>query len=239
MKREYICGIGLAFLVAVLFFPIVAVGSPVTIQCQVGNTYCDTITTGLDWDDIYANPGVVYSWNTAAQIPIDLGGGDTASFTLEIAVGLQGPGDPYIDFGFSAKAGQNNPTHFSFTSDVMAIAPALINAEGYAWTSATAAGRGAAFTAGDFTNNKIFRAEYNGGTVFTDLNPVDSVPPAGYAPISGQVSSMQSMWGFTISAGAQANGSSDFTIIGDTIPEPATMALLGLGGLALIRKRRA
>ncbi len=243
MKRAYICGIGLAFLIAVIFFPIVAVGHPVTIQCQItaGNTCInDAITTGLDWDYIYAHPGEDHSWSLPSTIAIDLGGGDTAYIDgVDIGVGLVG--DPYIDFGFSARAGRNSDTHFSFTSDVLSIDPALFNAEGYAATATTKLPAGATL-AGDFTGNKVFRAEYNGGTVFADLSPAgvsDSVGDPTPISISGQVSSMQSMWGLTISKGGSANGSSDFTIVGDTIPEPATMALLGLGGLALIRKHRA
>jgi hypothetical protein len=58
-------------------------------------------------------------------------------------------------------------------------------------------------------------------------------------PIAGQVSSMQAMWSFNVNSGGHASGLCDFELTGTAIPEPASMLLLGLGGLALLRKRRA
>ena len=154
-----------------------------------------------------------------------------------VDIGVKLEGDPYIDFGFSAHASRTSATHFLFTSNLTLINPALVNANGSAWANPSP-GFGSTILAGDFAGNRIFRTVYNGGTVFADLSPTGSPDIIGSTPISGSVSSMQSQWGFTLSAGGQASGTSDFTILGDTIPEPATMALLGLGMLSLFSRKR-
>jgi len=241
MKRECIVGIGLAFLVAVIFSPAVAVGQPVTIQWQVtgSGSQSGTIVTGLDWDYIYAHPDKDCYWNMQEHmdpIAVDLGEAGIA-YIDGVDIGVKLEGDPYIDFGFAARASITNPTHFLFTSSLVLINPALVNANGSAWASPSP-GFGTTIT-GDFAGNKILRTIYNGGTVFADLSPAGSPDFVGSTPIPGQVSSMQSQWGFTLTARGQASGTSDFTILGDTIPEPATMCLLGLGAVLISRRKRS
>ena len=79
MKREYAGGIGLAFLVAVIFFPTVAVATvalptSIIINYQVTGSglATGTIDTGLNWADIYANPDTMYTWSLPSPIEIDL-----------------------------------------------------------------------------------------------------------------------------------------------------------------------
>jgi hypothetical protein len=244
MKREYIGGIGLAFLVAVLFSPVVAVGQYlIAIDYTVSGSpeKKGTITTDLDWDIIKANPNTTYVWNFQPSDPfkIDLGGGDSAEID---GLSMSVKADPVINFGFSVIGGQSDTT-FLLASNLLPVNPALINAQG------SARATGVSVADGTLTGNyggKVYRAEYNGGTVFTDLveGPLydgDSVTASvGSTPISGSVSSMQSVWSFTLSGGnTSASGQSRFTITGNTIPEPATMCLLGLGAALISRRKRS
>ena len=244
MKRKCVGGIGFVFLVAVLFSPLVAVGQYlIAIDYTVSGSPCKsgTITTDLDWDIIKANPNTTYVWNFQPSDPmkIDLGGGDSAEID---GLSMSVKADPVINFGFSVIGGQSDTT-FLLASNLLPVNPALINAQG------SARATGVSVADGTLTGNyggKVYRSVYNGGTVFADLveGPLydgDSVTASvGSTPISGSVSSMQAMWNFTLSGGnTSASGSSRFTITGTTIPEPTTIVLLGLGGLALLRKRRA
>jgi hypothetical protein len=45
-------------------------------------------------------------------------------------------------------------------------------------------------------------------------------------------------WGSSFAAFELGNGDTEVVTIGGVIPEPATILLLGLGGAALLRRRR-
>jgi len=195
--------------------------------------------TDLDWDLIYQNPLTTYSWNLTTPIDVDLGAEAGIAVIDGLSIGVKG--DPFIDFGFSARSA-NGPTHFSFSSELLVIDPALaIGADASGWANVIP-GVGDTVVSGDF-GGKAYRAEYNGGTVFADLVSTPVVvfgqEVVGSTIMTETISSMQVHWGVTVSGGGQASGNSHFQMTGDVVPEPASVLLLGLGGLALIRKRRA
>lgn len=234
---------GIFILVAFSCGPM-AVGGNVVIDYTVSGsgTQSGTIDTGLDWNVIYNNPTLTYGWTLATPISIDLDPNPLVENIATIdglSIGVKA--DPVIDFGFSARSA-NGETHFAFSSASLIINPALA-------AGAQASARATVITdeddyvvSGDF-GNKVYRSVYNGGTVFKDLV---SAPVYEYAKeiapsqlIPYQVSSMQAQWGFILSAGGEASGTSHFEIMGDVVPEPASVLLLGLGAFALLRKRRA
>ena len=69
-------------------------------------------------------------------------------------------------------------------------------------------------------------------------DPIHSVFETGYLPLKGSVTSDRFMmtWDNTASGGGREI--TQFQLFGKAIPEPATMTLLALGGLALLRRRR-
>jgi hypothetical protein len=150
--------------------------------------------------------------------------------------------DPEVGIEFATRAGYSATT-YSFLSDVVTFG-ALVNPT----ASASAAisltdrtGNGATIT-GLFDGGKVHQAKYNGSSVFANLVSGYSAPsgasPTGYEQtgtevISGSVSSIESEFRFTLSARDSASGTSTFAVI----PEPATIAILAIGALSLIRKK--
>lgn len=61
----------------------------------------------------------------------------------------------------------------------------------------------------------------------------DRSPTTGFTPIAG-ATEMNAVWGFTLSANDQVGVTSSYFIV----PAPGALALLGLGGLTIARRRR-
>jgi hypothetical protein len=156
--------------------------------------------------------------------------------------------DPGVSLTFAVTAGPTD-TSWTISSAAVAFSP-ITNPLAFASAAITITdvdSNGASVT-GLYAGGKTYKAMYNAGpTTWTTLLPSFSAPVddsavshqrrpfgSGREVILATVSSVQSEFSFKLSANDLAAGTSRF----DVIPEPVTVCLLGLGGLALAGARR-
>jgi len=156
--------------------------------------------------------------------------------------------DPAISLGFALQAG-STPTLVTISSALLTF-PTIVNptahsSAGMTITDNSLDGTGVAM-AGQY-GGFGYQASYNGlvpgGSLYSlhapsffSLGDGTSNSESGNnnAPIAGNVSSMSASFSFVISASDSVSGTSNFTVL----PAPGAIAMLGLGGLALARRRR-
>jgi len=185
-----------------------------------------------------------YRWSLAEPVDITADGGGLIATIESLSTFLMV--DPLVNVGFVATAGPSDVT-ITITSALIGFTP-ISPASGTASAQLGLTdndGNGGTLT-GNHAGGLGFRADYNGvvptGTTFATLVPTFSVGMFGSdnrngnVPLTGigpAVSNMSSQYSFTFTANDSASGTSVFVVI----PEPASLALLALGGLALIRRR--
>jgi MYXO-CTERM domain-containing protein len=163
--------------------------------------------------------------------------------------------DPEVNLDFAVQAGPEGSTFHIASSQIMfdPIDPAWGRAStAFTLTDSSGDFDGATLT-GIGATGGAYLAQYNGwagnpmgpdGTTFAEgifsmsagpggiVDESYNEPELGYSFIPVPVDSMSSLISFDLSASDSASGTSTFVI-----PEPSALALLALGGLALLRRR--
>ena len=155
-------------------------------------------------------------------------------------------GDPQVHVNFATVAGAV-ATNFTFSSALVSF-PAIVGGTANASAGLTIAdmdGNGVSLT-GNNPGGFAYRADFNGlvpgGSNYASFFPGLADPVgtstnafAGPSVIPGAVVDMSARFSFTLSANDLVSGTSSFEIV----PAPAGAAALGLGLLAVGRRRRA
>lgn len=244
-----VCGTycrGLSVLI-VLFLTVAAFGVPVNIYVDIDGGGVDlTVPLDIDWDDIYANSGTKYTgYEDNGGSGWSLGGMKKVSH-VSFTVRAPNPAEPnaLMELGYAVQAGLNTDTTFKIWSDALNLGAGMINAEGRAYASATVPVPFRTIEGGYAP--EMYRAIYNGSNEFAQLIDGPQTGPntwdetAYWDAVSGTVASMQPEWTFTLKAApfVTSSGTSSFRMVGDMVPEPATVFLLSLGGLGLLKRRK-
>lgn len=155
-------------------------------------------------------------------------------------------GDPAVSLNFSLTSGGSDTT-VTITSALISFAP-IVNPDAYAVAGVTLTDNNSngATATGLQPGVKLYEATYNSSVGWADLVGslsalVDNTaignerkPLVGRQVIPATVSGIHSEFKFILSAGDSISATSRFYVI----PEPAVMSLLGIGALALLRRRR-
>lgn len=189
----------------------------------------------------------MYTW-TGANIAIEDGAGDTIALVQSISLAFQQ--DPVITLFFDVMAGSSD-TNFAISSGLLSFPaiqdPNAAASVGLTLTDSDVNGSASLVGATGTGNGFAYLAQYNGlvpnGTTFAEAIDSLSVNVAagststsfnsGFSVIPGTVSSMSAEIAFVLSANDSASGTSVYAVV----PEPGSLLLLVLGGVAAARRR--
>jgi len=220
------------------------IGNPITVTVQndIGTGSFNVTLAECGYD------AGSQQWFYIQQGPRIVLGGDGRTLATFSGLSMFMAHDPAISLGFALQA-SNTPTLVTISSALLTF-PTLTNptahsSAGMSITDNSMDGTGVTMTGqyGGFG----YEANYNGlvpsgslyslhAPTFFSLGDGTSNSESGNnnLPILGNVSSMSASFSFVISPSDSVSGTSNFTVL----PAPGAVALLGLGGLALSRRRR-
>ncbi len=203
--------------------------------------------------DAQFNNGEIVVWNLAGGIDIMDGATSIATVAaaqLTLQTFTAASQQALVALSFDVTAGAVD-TEFTITSslvDAFLINNASARATGtYSLSDGNL--NGSTLT-GLHAGGGLYNAVYNGGTSFTELfdtgpyvtgvsgstGGAQDVPlgAGNFSPTGDDISAIQAQWHFMLSARDLAGGTSNFIVI----PAPSGIALLAVGGLAAVRRRR-
>jgi hypothetical protein len=226
-------------LAAVLILPVgtkaCLVNFSITVSADNGESKTDQIFTGSGSTDADGR----FVWDLGDEVPILDGFIENLKLTMKA--------DPEVGIEFGLRAGSLT-TNYSILSYVVSFG-SMVNPTAYASAGVTLTDRitasGAAIT-GLLPEGKTHQARYNGSSVFANLVDGFAIPSGtvthseengnefNMITINDTLTSIESEFYFTLTARDSASGTSTFVVV----PEPATIGLLGLGTLSLLRSRK-
>jgi hypothetical protein len=183
-----------------------------------------------------------HTWELAD--PVSIRAGDVTLATIK-GMTINFCDDPFVNLEFQVQAGAVETTFDITTTSAVTFSP-IVNPSAYASAGVTVTSDNDGATLTGLFDGKVYRAIYNGSSVYANLvdgfsvgaddsiTHDDRMPGAGYDTISGAVASIQSEFNFKLSALDQASGTSRFVVT----PEPATLLMLAAGGAGMLISRR-
>lgn len=224
------------------------IGPVIQIDWSSGD---DNGTWTLEYDPaLYNEETGWYRWSLDEPITLFSDSEEAVATVNNLSVQINV--DPVIQLNYAVTAGAA-PVNFTISSALVAFAPITNgsitasaqmgmtdnNGDGGSLTMNHAGGKGyianynGAGPVPAGTNYASLVSGFNVG-VFGSNNVADGNPPGGgFNPFVGSISSMAAGYSFGVTAQDSSTGTSVYVIT----PEPASMMLLGLGALALIRRR--
>lgn len=189
----------------------------------------------------------IFTWRL--PLPVELRDEDDDLIAILEQGSTQVRENPQISIGYLVQAGSSLTT-FTITSALLSFST-MNNPDARASVSMGITdidGNGAELR-GLHDGPAAYLAEYNGfvpgGSTFSALigsivvgsggsgSAFQNDPPTGYRMITGGVSDMSVQYKFSLTANDTSSGTSNYRII----PEPASIVLLGLGVLKMMRRR--